>query len=244
MQKELSLWPNTKSPSSTGRTNWTPECADDVPLELSGPVDVLTESDDLFEAVSRAMEHNESAEAQHRGRWAVVVEPASTGRIWPAARLCTPIIYKVTAIWWPDGWEPDSPLDVPNCVWQAQGPAGGQWLSYPQAEATVLGLNRQCMDHPGTTWHVVVAVENEAVSRLVSYDPARHGNHGRSPSHARHPARARRPRQLFALSGPRVPVCQGRLVERDANGFGPSQPGLRHGGRVSHCRSQHAAGVS
>ena len=36
----------------------------------------------------------------------------------------------------------------------------------------MLGLNRQCMDHPGTTWHVVVAVENEAVSRTVSYDPA------------------------------------------------------------------------
>lgn len=150
--------------------DWTPECADDVPLELRGPVEVLTESDDLFEAVSRAMEHNEGAEAQRRGRWAVVVEPGSTGRLWPAARLCTPIIYKATAIWWPDGWEPNSPWDVPNCVWQAQGQGGGQWLGYPQAEATVMGLNRQCIDHPGTTWHVVVAVENEAVSRMVSYD--------------------------------------------------------------------------
>jgi hypothetical protein len=28
------------------------------------------------------------------------------------------------------------------------------------------------MDHPGATWHVVVAVENEAVARTVSYDPA------------------------------------------------------------------------
>jgi hypothetical protein len=153
--------------------NWTPECADDVPLELSGPVDVLAHTDDLFEAVSQAMEHNESTEAQYRGRWAVVIEPASSGRVWPSARVCTPIVYKVTAIWWPDGWEPDSPLDVPNCAWQAQGPAGGgQCFSYPQAEATVLSLNRQSMDHPGTTWHVVVAVENEAVSRLVSYDPA------------------------------------------------------------------------
>lgn len=152
--------------------NWTPECADDVPLELAGPVELLAESDDLFDAVSRAMEHNESADARRRGRWAVVVEPAASGRIWPAARLCTPITYKLTAIWWPDGWEPDAPLDVPNCVWQAQGHSGGQWLDYPQAEATMLALNRQCMDHPGTTWHVVVAVENEAVSRMVSYDPA------------------------------------------------------------------------
>lgn len=99
---------------------WKPECADDVPLELKGPVEVLTESDDLFEAVDRTMEHNESDEAQRRGRWAVVVEPGSVGRIWPAARVCTPITYKVTSIWWPEGWEPKSPLDVPNCVWQAR----------------------------------------------------------------------------------------------------------------------------
>ncbi len=151
---------------------WKPECADDVPLELSGPVGVLAESDDLFEAVGLAMEHNESSEAQRRARWAVVVEPGSIGRIWPAARLCTPITYIVTAIWWPDGWEPHSPLDVPNCVWQTQGRAGGEWFNYPQAEATVLSLNRQCMQHPGRTWHVVVAVESEPVSRTISYDPA------------------------------------------------------------------------
>ena len=172
VQRGVVSWPSTKWPLFNRPENWKPECADDVPLELSGPVGVLTESDDLFEAVSRAMEHNESDEAKQRGRWAVVVEPGSVGRVWPAARLCTPITYKVTAIWWPDGWEPHSPLDVPNCVWQAQGRVGGECLSYPQAEATVLGLNRQCMDHPGTTWHVVVAVENEAVSRNVSYDPA------------------------------------------------------------------------
>lgn len=152
--------------------NWRPECADDVPVDLSDPVGILSESDDLFAAVSAAMEHNESAEAESRGRWAVVVEQGSVGRIWPTARLCTPITYVVTAIWWPDGWEPHSPLDVPNCVWQTQGRAGGEWFSYPQAEATVLGLNRQCIEHPGRTWHVVVAVESEPVSRAVSYDPA------------------------------------------------------------------------
>ena len=58
--------------------NWEPESPDDVPLELNGRVGVLTESDDLFEAVDRAIEHNESAEEQSRGRWAVVVEPGST----------------------------------------------------------------------------------------------------------------------------------------------------------------------
>src|SRR3989304_4226421 len=91
---------------------WQPECPDDVPLELAGPVAVLGEWDDLFEAVTRAIQHNESPEAERRGRWAVVVEPGSLGRVWPAARLCTPLTYKVMAIWWPDGWEPNSPLDV------------------------------------------------------------------------------------------------------------------------------------
>lgn len=150
--------------------NWEPESADDVPLELQGPVEILMESDDLFAAVDRAMEYNESPEA--RTRWAVVIEPGAVGWVWPNARLCTPITYKVTAIWWPDGWEPNSPLDVPNCVWQTREPVGGEWLSYPRAEAAVLGLNRQCMEHPGLTWHVVVAVENEAVARTVSYSAA------------------------------------------------------------------------
>ncbi len=41
---------------------WKPECADDVPLELNGPVEVLAESDDLFTALDQAIEHNESPE--------------------------------------------------------------------------------------------------------------------------------------------------------------------------------------
>jgi hypothetical protein len=151
---------------------WEPECPDDVPLELNGPVEVLLESEDLFAALHRAIGHNESPDAERRGRWAVVVEPGSMGRIWPCARLCTPLIYKVATVWWPDGWEPRSPLDVPNCVWKSQEPVGGQWLAYPQAEATMLALNRQCIDHPGATWHVVVAVENEPISRTVSRDPS------------------------------------------------------------------------
>jgi hypothetical protein len=150
--------------------NWEPECPDDVPLEFQGPVGVLAESDDLFEAVRRAIEHNESVASQQQNRWAVVIEPSSPGRIWPAARLCTPITYKVTTICWPEGWEPNSPRDVPNCVWQTKQQCG-EPLDYPQAEATALALNRQCIDHPGTTWHVVVAVENEALSRMVCYDP-------------------------------------------------------------------------
>ena len=171
--------------------NWKPECADDVPLELNGPVEVLVESDDLFAALDRAIEHNNSPEAQRRGRWAVVIEPGSVGRVWPAARLCTPVVYKVTAIWWPDGWEPASPLDVPNCVWQIAEKVGGQWLAYPAGRNRHVALNRQCMDHPGAAWHVVVAIENEAdlADRLPR--SVRHGNHRRDAPHPRDSARER-----------------------------------------------------
>ncbi len=149
--------------------DWTPESLDDVPLELAGPVAVLGEYVDLFQALDRAMEHNRSPQSQRR--WAIVVEPGCMGRAWPMVRLCTPIAYQVAPIWWPDGWEPQSPLDVPNCVWQAKEPADAQWLDYPQAETIMLSLNRQCMSHPGETWYIVVAVENEPVSRTVSCDP-------------------------------------------------------------------------
>lgn len=152
--------------------DWKPACPDDVPLELDGPVEILGQWDDLFEALIQTSEYNQSNEAQLRGRWAVVVEPGSPGRVWPAARLCTPITYKAAAIWWPEGWEPKTPLDVPNCVWQSQGRVRGQWLSYQQAEATVRSLNRQCIDNPSTTWYVIMAVENEALSHTISCDPS------------------------------------------------------------------------
>jgi hypothetical protein len=149
--------------------NWRPESKDDAPAKIDGPVEVLTETDDLFAAVDRAIAHNDSANSARR--WAVVIEPGIPGRLWPGARLCTPVRYRVAALWWPDGWEPDSPLDVPNCVWQAREPVGEPWTDYAQAEAAMIGLNRQCMDHPGASWHVVIAAENEPISRSISYEP-------------------------------------------------------------------------
>lgn len=151
---------------------WEPESPDDVPVHVEGPLAVLAESEDFFAAVRQAIEHNERADAETGGRWAAVIEPGTVGRVLPAARLCTPIAYNVTAIAWPEGWEPDAPLDVPNCVWHSREQLGQQWFSYEQAVATVGALNRQCMDRPGTTWYVVAAAENEAVSRTVSHDPA------------------------------------------------------------------------
>jgi hypothetical protein len=144
---------------------WTPQCDDDVPLELHGQVEILGETDDVFAAADQAVEYNRGEAVGRRGRWAVVVEPGGSGRIWPAARVVTPLAYKVAAIWWPDGWEPTSPLDVPNCVFQLRNDDDEQTLTRAEAEAAVLGLNRQCMDHPGECWYVVAAVENEPLTR-------------------------------------------------------------------------------
>ncbi len=163
---------------------WQPHAPDDVPPQPGPQLEVAAETDDLFEAVGQAIAHNENPGSLPSARWAVVVEPGSTGRIWPQARLCTPIAYQVAAIWWPEGWEPGAPLDVPNCVFQAAQRGGeceqrpdplvehGQALTYDQALVTVNGLNRQCIDTPGTTWYVVVAVENELLSQTISYDRA------------------------------------------------------------------------
>lgn len=151
---------------------WTPASWDDVPPRPGEPQATLGESDDLFVAVRQAVQHNEASQTPTGTDWAVVIEPNAPGRIIPGARLCTPLAYRVAAIWWPTGWEPQSPLDVPNCVSKAQTDAGGQALTYPQALATVQGLNRQCLDHPGAMWYVLAAVENEPLSQTVSYDPA------------------------------------------------------------------------
>jgi len=149
---------------------WQPRGMDDVPPQPGEPLEVGEEQEDLFAAVREAIAFNEQAEQSGGDRWAVVVEPGSPGRVWKAARLCTPLRYQVNAIWWPEGWEPIEATDVPNCLWQAQGRISEEPLSFEKAQTTVQALNRQCIDNPGTTWHVVVAVENEPVSRTVSYD--------------------------------------------------------------------------
>ncbi|MHC4399109.1 MAG: hypothetical protein ACYTG0_05450 [Planctomycetota bacterium] len=149
---------------------WQPASHDDVPPEPGAVLAELAEADELLAAVREAVDFNQAPQREADRRRAVVVEPGSPGRVWPSARLCTPLSFKVTAIWWPHGWEPNSPLDVPNCLWQAHGEPGRETMSYKRALATVRALNRQSMDSAGTMWYVPVAVEKEPVSRTVSLD--------------------------------------------------------------------------
>lgn len=152
--------------------NWTPAGPDDVPPEPGQLGEVLAEAENLFAVLRAAMDYNRAPPAESGPRWAVVIEPASPGCTWRSARLCTPIRYQVVGIWWPLGWEPQSPLDVPNCVWRAQGSVAGENLDYPRAVAVARALNQQSLDHGATTWYVVLAVENEPFSQTVSYDAA------------------------------------------------------------------------
>lgn len=151
---------------------WQPASPDDVPAAAAKPLEVLSDHEDLFPAVREAIQYNQDESRKKDDRWAVVVQPGNLGRMWRNARLCTPLAYKVAGIWWPDGWEPQSPLDVPNCVWRTQGEVTEQRLTYPQAIAMIQGLNQQSLDRLSPIWYVVVAVENEPISQTVSYDPA------------------------------------------------------------------------
>ena len=75
--------------------------------------------------------------------------------------------YLVTTVWWPDGWEPNTPLDVPKCLAQAREQMACELVTYPQAVATVRSLNQQNMDHPGATWHVVAKLADEPPPAVV-----------------------------------------------------------------------------
>ncbi len=149
---------------------WQPRSADDAPPVIHSPVKSVGQSHDLFEAVHRAVYFNQRPRRTER-RWAIVVDPDSAGRAWSGGRLVTPLTYKVLPIWWPEGWEPDSPQDVPNCLFQAKQVSAESAADYQAAQNIVLALNRQAMNFPGSTWYVVAAVENEPVATTVSVDP-------------------------------------------------------------------------
>ncbi len=153
-------------PDSWKRATW-----DDVPPGQCEPLSCLGEEADLFAAVRRAIEFNQSAERSSDNRWAVVVESGTSGRRLSVGRLCTPLSYRVLAIWWPTGWEPNSPWDVPRCAWRA--PVADQSadpMDYQKAFATVGALNRQSIDRASPLWYVIVAVQNEPLSRTVTFD--------------------------------------------------------------------------
>ncbi len=86
--------------------------------------------------------------------------------------------YVVATVWWPDGWEPTTPLDVPKCLAEARETTAGARMTCQQAVATVRGLNQQNMDHPGANWFVVAKVSDEPAGRLEVVQPAEGASRG------------------------------------------------------------------
>lgn len=150
---------------------WTPRSLDDVPPAPGVLKETIAEDEVFFDVVRAAMDYNGRMLEEDGRRWAVVVQKGCKGLTWDEARLCTPLRYQIATIWWPSGWEPQSPLDVPACVCQEQDSIEDRRLTYRQAVATVEGLNRQAMDRAGAQWYAIVVAENEPVSRSVTFDP-------------------------------------------------------------------------
>jgi len=151
---------------------WCAGRADDVPPTLGLWIECLGQFEWLISAVQRAIEFNQHPDRQSDDRWAVVVDPETVGRRFDRGRLCTPLRYRVASIWWPSGWEPTDPLDVPDCVLHAQSDPHAESCTYERALRLVRALNRQCMDSVSAYWYVVVAEEAEPLSRSINFDPA------------------------------------------------------------------------
>ncbi len=150
---------------------WQPNSFDDVPYHPGPPGEVLDEGEAFFDVLHTAIEHNRRAIDEGNKSWAIVVDPEGEGQLLAHGRVCTPLRYQIASIWWPSGWEPQSPLDVPNCVCREQNAIQDKPLNYEQAVATMEGLNRQAIDRAGAYWYVIVAAENEPISRKVTFEP-------------------------------------------------------------------------
>ncbi len=151
-------------------SGWQASSPDDTPRQLSDPVERLGRFDSVLSAVQRATEYNQHPDRKSDQRWAVVVDPAGSSRRWDHGRVCTPLKYRIASVWWPTGWEPSGPMDVPNCVLHAQSDPHDEPCSYDRALTLVRALNQQCIDQASPFWYVVVADEAEPLSRTITFD--------------------------------------------------------------------------
>lgn len=151
---------------------WSNQTEDDVPPMTEGTYQVAAQGEGLLEARQTAVTYNQDPARKLDSSWAVVVEAGAPSRRWPGPRLSTPVAFKLAALVRPEGWEPTSPWDVPNCIWKADTRSAQVEMGLEQVLATMRALNQQSLDLADTSWFVPVAVENEPVQETVSYDPA------------------------------------------------------------------------
>ena len=95
--------------------------------------------------------------------------------------------YTIVGTAWPDGWEPNAPLDVPNCLVPVVPAAEAPLLDYSEAVAVMRGLNQQSMDQDAARWYVIygceVAMGKPERFQLVRPERGNRGDCSYCPAH-------------------------------------------------------------
>lgn len=137
---------------------WEPASFDDSPGDLRC-VEDIGRHDTIEAALAQVIEFNRENAEVGTPRWAVAFEAPSRGR--SAYRVCTPLSYRLVHIHWPEGWEPKSPLDVPDCAWRDQSDTSMEY-EFDAAVEAVRSLNEAHMLEPSCErWTLLVAIECE-----------------------------------------------------------------------------------
>ena len=151
---------------------WKPECADDVPLELNGPVEVLVESDDLFTALGSG----DRTQREPRG-----ATPRPLGRRDRAGRHGPRLAGRPTLL--TGDLQSDCHLVArrlgaqlsPGCAQlrlEVARAGRRRVVRVSAGRSHRVGAEPAVHGASGAYWHVVVAIENEPISRTVSHDPS------------------------------------------------------------------------
>ncbi|MBX7167424.1 MAG: hypothetical protein K1X74_13930 [Pirellulales bacterium] len=146
---------------------WEPNSLDDSPGGLRCIEDIGSH-DAIEEALEQVIAFNRGEIDDGPKRWAVVFEPPVRGR--SHYRVCTPLTYRLVHIHWPEGWQPESPLDVPTCSWRDQSDTSGEY-GFDEAIEAARSLNEAHLLEPSfERWTMVVAIECEPLHTSIYCD--------------------------------------------------------------------------
>ncbi len=146
---------------------WDPGSLDDSPDGLRCTEDI-GHHDFLEDALEQVLEFNEQAVEGDRTKWAVIFESPVRGR--SNFRVCTPLSYRIVHIHWPQGWTPESPLDVPNCEWHDQSDSNTEF-TFDEGLEALTSLNEAHLMEPSCErWSIMVVVECEPVHTSMYCD--------------------------------------------------------------------------
>ena len=134
-----------------------------------------------------------------------------------AGKEGTMAAYQVVAIWWPDGWEPQTPLRRSQ-VRPSAGHAGGRGNAKLSASGGG-GGRFEPAEHGSARGGLARAGRRRRRPAARGRDLGR-GSPGRA---ARRSGRRRHRRRLLALPGPRFPLRERSLVTVRSWGAGPTE---------------------